>query len=229
MSRNQQDTLSIGASFADIPPLDAKLLVRAPAAAPTIIGGRHMAKVAPKKLSIEIRDCNSISSANITLRRKALNIKHGPNGVGKSTIANALKLRAEGAEALATLLPFKHRKMEGAPSPTVVGAESIEKVLVFNDEYVSQFVFRPDEVLKDSFEVFINTEEYKQGLSKIEALFQALKDTFTQQEEFDAALIAFTALRDAFGVTKGGCSRENQQRLQSDRRGQQACERSRAP
>lgn len=163
-----------------------------------------MVKVAAEELSIEIRDCNSISVANITLRRAALNIKYGPNGVGKSTIANALKLRADGADALATLLPFKHRGVEGAP-PTVVGAaDSIEKILVFNDEYVSQFVFRPDEVLKDSFEVFINTEEYKQGLTQIEALFQALKDTFTQQEEFDAALTAFTALRDAFGVTKGG-------------------------
>lgn len=163
-----------------------------------------MVKVAAEELSIEIRDCNSISTANITLRRAALNIKYGPNGVGKSTIANALKLRADGADSLATLLPFKHRGVDGAPSPTVIGADSIEKILVFNDEYVSQFVFRPDEVLKDSFEVFINTEEYKQGLTQIEALFQALKDTFTHQEEFDAALTAFTALRDAFGVTKGG-------------------------
>lgn len=156
------------------------------------------------ELAIEIRDCNSISVANVTLRRAALNIKYGPNGVGKSTIANALRLRALGDESLATLLPFKHRGVAGAPSPRVVGADSIKNVLVFDDEYVSQFVFRPDEVLKDSFEVFINTEEYKQGLSQIEALFQSLKDTFTQQDEFAAALTAFTALRDAFGVTKGG-------------------------
>lgn len=168
------------------------------------MGAINMVRPAHDELAIEIRDCNSISVANITLRRSALNIKYGPNGVGKSTIANALKLRADGADSLATLLPFKHRGADSAPSPTVVGAEAIEEVLVFNDEYVSQFVFRPDEVLKDSFEVFINTDEYKQGLIQIEALFQVLKDTFAQQEEFGAALTAFTALRDAFGVTKGG-------------------------
>lgn len=154
-------------------------------------------------LVIEIRDCNSISNAKISLRQSALNIKYGANGVGKSTIARALQLHA-GEATLDPLVPFKHRGVDGASSPTVVGADSIKKVLVFDDDYVSQFVFRPDEVLKDSFEVFINTDEYKQGLAQIDALFQALKDTFSQQDEFDAALTAFTSLRDAFGVTKTG-------------------------
>jgi ABC-type dipeptide/oligopeptide/nickel transport system ATPase subunit len=155
-------------------------------------------------LVIEIRDCNSISEAKIALRQSALNIKYGTNGVGKSTIARALQLRTEGDGSLHTLIPFKHRGVDGAPSPSVVGAESIKKVLVFDDDYVSQFVFQPDEVLKDSFEVFINTDEYKRGLAQIDALFQALNDTFSQQEEFDAALEAFKSLRDAFGVTKTG-------------------------
>ncbi|MDO3299760.1 AAA family ATPase [Mycobacteroides abscessus subsp. massiliense] len=156
------------------------------------------------ELAIEIRDCNSISDATITLRQSALNIKYGANGVGKSTIASALQLHAEGNGSLEVLVPFKHRGVDGAPPPTVVGADSIQKVLVFNDDYVSQFVFRPDEVLKDSFEVFINTDEYRHGLAQIDSLFQALKDTFSQDEEFDAALVAFTALRDAFNVTKAG-------------------------
>lgn len=155
-------------------------------------------------LVIQIRDCNSISDAQISLRQSALNIKYGANGVGKSTIARALQLRATGEDSLGPLVPFKHRGVSDAPSPSVVGADEITKVLVFDDDYVSQFVFRPDEVLKDSFEVFINTDEYKQGLAQIDALFQALKDTFSQQDEFDAALNAFTSLRDAFGVTKAG-------------------------
>lgn len=127
-------------------------------------------------LVIQIRDCNSISDAEISLRRSALNIKYGANGVGKSTIARALQLRAEGEGSLDPLVPFKHRGVDGAPSPSVVGANAINKVLVFDEDYVTQFVFRPDEVLKDSFEVFINTDEYKQGLAQIDALFQALND-----------------------------------------------------
>jgi energy-coupling factor transporter ATP-binding protein EcfA2 len=155
-------------------------------------------------LVIEIRNCNSISDARIALRQSALNIKYGANGVGKSTIARALQLRTGGADSLDPLVPFKYRGVDGAPSPRVVGADAIEKVLVFDEDYVLQFVFQPDEVLKDSFEVFINTDEYKHGLAQIDALFQALNDTFAQQDEFDAALDAFKSLRDAFGVTKTG-------------------------
>lgn len=157
-----------------------------------------------KDLVIEIRDCNSITDARIALRQSALNIKYGANGVGKSTIARALQLRTGGDGSLDPLVPFKYRGVDGAPPPRVVGADAIEKVLVFDEDYVLQFVFQPDEVLKDSFEVFINTDEYKHGLAQIDALFQALNDTFAQQDEFDAALDAFKSLRDAFGVTKTG-------------------------
>ncbi len=84
------------------------------------------------------------------------------------------------------------------------GAEEIRKVLVFDERYVSQFAFQRDEVLKDSFEVFINTTEYQRGLAEIEAELKSLKTAFDEQEEFDAALSSFTELRDAFNVTKSG-------------------------
>lgn len=157
-----------------------------------------------KDLMIEIRDCNSITDARIALRQSALNRKYGANGVGKSTIARALQLRTGGDGSLDPLVPFKNRGVDGAPPPRVIGTDAIEKVLVFDEDYVLQFAFQPDEVLKDSFEVFINTDEYKHGLAQIDALFQALNDTFAQQDEFDAALDAFKSLRDAFGVTKTG-------------------------
>lgn len=48
---------------------------------------------ATTELGITIRHCNSISEGNIPIRRGSLNIKYGPNGIGKSTIAHALKLR----------------------------------------------------------------------------------------------------------------------------------------
>ena len=157
----------------------------------------------PADYQIRIKDCNSIGEANISLRRSSLNIKYGPNGLGKSTIARALTLRTEGGN-LDELTPFKYRAKADGPRPVVEGAEEINSVLTFNDAYVSQFVFQPDEVLKNSFEIFINTDDYKQGLEKIESMFQSLKETFAQQTEFNEALISFTELRDAFNVTKTG-------------------------
>lgn len=87
----------------------------------------------PRDYEITITDCNSITRAQISLRRSALNIKYGPNGIGKSTIARALVLRSEGDEALGELLPFKYREGSGHPKPTVVGSDEILNVLVFDD------------------------------------------------------------------------------------------------
>ena len=54
--------------------------------------------------AIIIRKCNSISEAKINLRRGSLNIKYGPNGIGKSTIAHALALNTQGEGALLSLI-----------------------------------------------------------------------------------------------------------------------------
>jgi energy-coupling factor transporter ATP-binding protein EcfA2 len=159
---------------------------------------------ATTELEITIRHCNSISEGNISLRRGSLNIKYGPNGIGKSTIARALDLRAAGNDGLEELTPFKHKSLKSGPRPSIEGADSIQSVMTFNDDYVSQFVFQRDEVLKNSFEIFINTPEFQEGIAQIEAKFESLKQTFEDEAEFNQALESFTQLRDAFNVTKGG-------------------------
>lgn len=65
-------------------------------------------------------------------------------------------------------------------------------------------MFQRDEVLKNSFEIFINTDEYQQGVKDIASMFEALKDTISQQPEFEEAVKGFTELRDSFGVTSTG-------------------------
>ena len=154
--------------------------------------------------AIKLMDCNSISEARVTLQRGALNIKYGPNGIGKSTIARALVLRTEGADALAELLPFKYRQVNSEKAPTVVGADEIKNVLVFDEDYVSQFVFQADEVVKNSFEIFVKTPEYERGVEELESIFENLKSLFLENEALDAVIASFTELRDAFTVTKSG-------------------------
>jgi hypothetical protein len=154
--------------------------------------------------AIVIKDCNSIAEAHISLRRASLNIKYGPNGIGKSTIARALVLNSHGNGALQELLPFKYRQRADQPSPSVTGDDAIERVLVFDDTYVSQFVFQPDEVVKDSFEIFINTPEYQEGIEQIDSIFEQLKSVFLENSALDDVIASFTELRDAFTVTKSG-------------------------
>lgn len=154
--------------------------------------------------AITIKNCNSITEAQITLRRESLNIKYGPNGIGKSTIARALVLNAQGGDALQELLPFKYRQGGSGKKPTVVGADEIEKVLVFDEHYVSQFVFQPDEVVKNSFEIFIKTPEYQAGIEELEAIFEDLKKVFMENAALDEVIASFTELRNAFTITKSG-------------------------
>ena len=164
----------------------------------------NSADQASAPISIRILNCNNLESADITLTTSALNIKYGPNGIGKSTIARALALHTKGDDALNVLTPFKYRDGADHPKPSVVGAESINSVLTFDDQYVSQFVFQQDEVLTNSFEIFINTPEYQSGNEEIEKLFAALQATFVEQDEFNDAVHAFTHLCDVLGVTKTG-------------------------
>ncbi|WP_445996261.1 AAA family ATPase [Okibacterium fritillariae] len=154
--------------------------------------------------NITIRNCNSIEEASIVLRPGALNIKYGPNGIGKSTIAKALRYRAEGEGKLDQLTPFKHRADKDGPRPEVTGADDISQVMTFDDAYVSGFVFKRDEVLENSFEVFIKTEGFQDGIDQIASRFESLKQTFDEEVEFNEAVESFSELRDAFNVTKSG-------------------------
>jgi energy-coupling factor transporter ATP-binding protein EcfA2 len=154
--------------------------------------------------AVTITDCNSITEANITLRCASLNIKYGPNGIGKSTIAHALVLNAEGDDVLQELLPFKYRQGDSDKAPAVVGAAEIKSVLVFDEHYVSQFVFQPDEVVKNSFEIFIQTPEYQRGIEELEAIFKDLKRVFLENKALDDVIDSFTELRNAFTITKSG-------------------------
>lgn len=163
-----------------------------------------MSETANSDYVITITDCNSIADARITLRRGSLNIKYGPNGTGKSTVARALVLNAAGGEGLEDLLPFKYRQGKDGNSPKVAGAEEIKRVLVFDEHYVSQFAFQPDEVVKNSFEIFINTPEYRAGIEQLEAIFEKLKNAFMEDKVLEQLIASFTELRDAFTVTKSG-------------------------
>ncbi|CAJ8620168.1 hemin importer ATP-binding subunit [Burkholderia pseudomallei] len=154
--------------------------------------------------TIEIENCNSIERAEIKISEGALNIKYGPNGLGKSTIARAIIAAAANNGSLQNLKPFKYRSMAGKHEPVVRGTESVGSVLVFDDSYVSQFVFQREEVLKNSFDIFIKTDTFKAAMLEIESLFAGIKSAFDGNEALSSAISDLKEVRDAFGVTKSG-------------------------
>lgn len=154
--------------------------------------------------TINIKHCNSISKADISLYKGRLNIKYGPNGIGKSTISRSIMLSTKGGDALGALTPFATRAANNNDKPQVLGCEDIKSVLLFDDEYVSQFAFQQDEVVKNSFEIFINNDEYRENMKDMEDIFLTLKEAFQDNPEIKQATTDLADLREAFTVTKSG-------------------------
>lgn len=146
-----------------------------------------------------IENCNSIDTAKIVVKKDCLNIKFGPNGLGKSTIAKAIVSQARNDGTLSELVPFKNRGKANAAQPTVSGIGDISSALVFDEAYVNLFAFQQDEVIKNSFSIFIKTPEYDAAIADIEKLFDGLKKAFADRPEIEQTTNDLKDLRDAFG------------------------------
>lgn len=149
--------------------------------------------------NVIVENCNSIDRADLKITKGSLNIKYGPNGLGKSTIARAIVSKAKADDTLALLMPFKNRGNAAAPSPTVTGIDDIKSALVFDEDYVNQFTFQQDEVVKNSFDIFIKTPEYVATTEEIENLFAGIKKAFADSPDIEQTLKDLKELRDAFG------------------------------
>lgn len=159
-------------------------------------------------MQFTIKNCNSIDEAVISIEPSRLNIKFGPNGTGKSTIAKAIEIGSNAGADLSQLTPFKFRSIDPviSPKPSIQGAECFTKVAVFNEEYVNQFVFKQDEVVKNSFDIFIRNGEYEAKMAEIEAIVTDIKETFNKNEKINKVIKDLGELSDGFGKSQTGFS-----------------------
>jgi len=106
---------------------------------------------------------------------------------------------------LDALRPFKHRDSKD-PSllPNVTGTEGVKSVCVFDEKFVSQFVFKTDELLSNSFDIFIKSPEYDKQLEVIEDLIRDTKILFENNPKLETLINDFSFFIDAFGRSKTG-------------------------
>ena len=159
-------------------------------------------------MQLEIRNCNNIDSGIIEIVRDRLNIKYAINGTGKSTVSkaicNTILDRENGTRKLLELRPFKAIGNDTI-EPSVVGAESIASIKVFDESYVNEFIFQPDELLKGSFDVFIRCTDYDAGIRAIEGLFAQIKTLLREDQEIEDLINDFNEISGSFGKqTKSG-------------------------
>jgi ABC-type lipoprotein export system ATPase subunit len=163
-------------------------------------------------MEIDIKHCNNIDSAKISIGEGKLNIKFAPNGTGKSTISKAIQFAsAKDEQALAKLLPFKFREENiDNIKPEVVGVENFDSIMCFDEEYVSKFTFKPDELVSNSFDIFIRTESYKVKEQEIQALTNSVQKKFSDNPELEKFIENLKELSGAFKVTTtGGLSKSS--------------------
>lgn len=160
-------------------------------------------------MEIEIKSCNNIDFAKIALSENKLNIKFAPNGTGKSTIAKAIKYSlAENRHQLEELTPFKFKANNpDNKQPEVSGSESITSLMCFNEDYVNQFVFQPDELISNSFDIFIRNDAYRENEQAIEDIVVRIKQLFSDNADLEELISNLKELGGAFKLTKTGLSK----------------------
>lgn len=115
-------------------------------------------------MEIKLENLDVVTEGKIELEKNVVNIKYGINGSGKSTVSTGIELSVKGED-------LNKLKTYGSEiEPTVSICEGISSVIVFNQDYVDDYLFK-DDIANNSFEIMINTDEYKFGKKKIDTMF----------------------------------------------------------
>ena len=158
---------------------------------------------------LKIQNCNNIASGEIAVHANKLNIVFGRNGTGKSTIARAIYLSSQN-KSLDELAPYGNVDTD---NPSVIQGLSTNNIMVFDEDYVSQYVYQPGTLIKDAFEVMIRSKEYDEAKKNIDDALTKIKTTITGRDEIIAmqqqigvliSNIEFTGSTNKLAKRKGG-------------------------
>lgn len=159
-------------------------------------------------MEIEIKNCNNIANGKIEIVEGALNVKYAINGTGKSTIAKAISFTND-QNKLTELRPYQYLNNAAMGVPQVNGLRENYSVLTFDEAYIEQYVLRPDELMKNTFEVFIKTPSYDEHMKNIESMLKKLHETFQTHEELNNLIDRFKEFQQGFGKAKSGYSKSS--------------------
>lgn len=127
---------------------------------------------------IIIKNCNCIKEAEVIIKENTLNIKYGLNGTGKSTIGKAIAAQGNGNEdELNFLKPYSKDRLpsvENLPSKTTK---------IFDEKYVNSYIFKENSFLKNSYQVFLHSDECENLSRKIDDLLMELQGKFQSSQD----------------------------------------------
>lgn len=157
-------------------------------------------------MDIQIANCNNITSGSVSITENRLNIKYAINGTGKSTVAKAIEYAAVHDETgLKSLTPYAYiGTADTEHLPSALGIPADLKVAVFDESYVNQYVFLEDELVKNSFDIFIKTENYERQLAEIDGLVVNIRMIFDDNPELERLIADMSEFISSFGNARAG-------------------------
>lgn len=148
--------------------------------------------------NVEIKNCNNITMGHFKIYPEKLNIKYGINGTGKTTISKAIDYFSDN-DKLQTLKSFYS---EDSASITIEPA--FNNVLIFDETFVNQVVFKENEVIGKPFEVFIKTPTYDSRKAKLDEHLAILRKLMEEDNEVVELRDKLSKLLGKFTTTTSG-------------------------
>ena len=162
-------------------------------------------------MEVNVLNCNNIKTANVSIIEGRLNIKYAINGTGKSTLSKAIVAASTGdSNALSSLTPYQYiGDLDPEHAPSVHGLSPNLKTAVFDESYVDQYVFPEDELLKNSFEIFVKTKDYERRLNEINGLISSVRSLFDNNPELEDLINAVSEFISVFGTARSGIAKSS--------------------
>lgn len=161
-------------------------------------------------MKIEIKNCNNIDQAAVTIEQNCLNIKYAPNGSGKSTVAKAIAAFVENdSEGLQQLKPFKYTQDASNHNPSVKGAEAIKAVKVFDEVYIDRFVFTSEGIMPNTVDIFVKSPQYDERMKRIDGLLRKMQSIFSTNPEIDELIQMYGSFDHEFGRASKGYAKSS--------------------
>ena len=132
-------------------------------------------------MKIQIENVNNIKKCEIEIIENKFNIRYGINGTGKTSISKAL-LYNKNIEELNKLKPY--RCLENSDIQPLISIDiNISNVVVYDIDYIDKYLFQtPEDIMNNSFEVFIIPKDYEEMRSKIDILLSEVNEFICNNE-----------------------------------------------
>ncbi len=153
--------------------------------------------------TISVKNCNNISSGKLDIHENCLNLFMASNGTGKSTVAKAIYLQSNELD----LLEIKSYGCN--ENPSIRSTRPLGQVMVFDEDFVNEIVFKENEVIENSFDVFIKSPTYDERLRNVNERLHGLKTEISDDDEITSLLQIFTTLTKNIVRNSDGSIRQN--------------------